>query len=445
MSYTKSTVSTYVNNYSYRAYNHNPNLGWQALVPTILNMTSNYELTRTGERVPDYQAKIRAGTQAGSNYSLTAVKIEKVRTISGFVITFDTYSSSPKPGWSKLWKFEFGGLLVTPNPAECSHQTVSLAKAEAAALTGAYNKIRSEYQRLNAAASVAEFGDVIRQFGKPFDAIVDLTNRHLNRLALERRGLKGSTTFKRIKYAEIVASSILEYTFGLSPLISDTKKIAEALARFNSEAKEQYRSRSKIVSKGSDKVVTTAVSNIAPGSGQVSFQGNTVKTTESGVCYTVGLNTSHIADFNSNDRLIQLCGFEPRDWIPAAWEVVPWSWLVDYFTNVGDILNAGATSTSGVSWIIRSQKLQTTLSRRARFDLVTTNRFLPANVRISEVSGDGTFQYDIVRTSLTRTLPSSLGVPPLVFEHPFNNVGKLINMASVLLSRKPSASALWLT
>lgn len=37
---------------------------------------------------------------------------------------------------------------------------------------------------------------------------------------------------------------------------------------------------------------------------------------------------------------LDLFGFSAKEFVPTLWELLPWSFLVDYFTNVGDILDA---------------------------------------------------------------------------------------------------------
>lgn len=446
MSYTKTTEVNFVNPRSLINYQWNPDVGWVTLAGASVTMRNTVWLkTQTGEKVEDYQQKIRDGVNAGSPYVVNALRVEIFRPVVETIVSHEAFAGPPDNKWQSYVKSKFSGCWVQPDPVNFTHLAVASSKAEADALTKTYNKVRSEYQRLNAAASVVEFGDVIRQFGKPMDAIIDLTNRRLNRLYLESRGLKGSVAFRKIKYAQIVASTYLEYAFGLAPLISDTEKIAEALARFNTEKQENYRFRSRIVSRGSNETATHTESEVRFGSfSMCAAKAVDKKKTEVSVQYVCGLTTKHIADFGSAERLKQLCGFQPADWVPALWEVVPWSWLIDYFTNISNILDAAATSTHGVSWINKTVRTRTVLTQTTTVDHGGCAEYLPAGVRYSGSTGESLGSFEVVRTSLTRSQPTSLGVPPLVFEHPFGDLKKIANMAAVLISRKPTNSGLWL-
>lgn len=402
----------------------------------------SYNSSRTGVSLSNWRELVKAGSNATTPYSADITSVVSREYGSGKLSGQGVRDASGKIA---TYSQSLAGYFINP-PTLIAHLTTQNAVAEAAALTQIYKKIASEQQRMNSPAVLAEFGDVMRQFGKPCDALIDLTNRRLNRLELESRGLKGTVAFKRIKWAQVVASTWLEYSFGLAPLISDTKAAAEALARWQYEITGEQHFRTKVVGRGTSEAKThTASTNIDIGGTGSWFRGKRADTTQTmyKVQYVAGLNLSPIAAFGSNDRLQQLLGFNHANWIPAIWEVVPWSWLIDYFSNVGDILNAGVTSTSSVSWLCKTVTQDTLVTSQMDVDGPSTAARISAfNVK---GGGSGTAGKVVIRrVTMTRSIPLSLGVPPLTLSLP-GKPKQIANMVAVLLARRPTSSALWLT
>lgn len=408
----------------------------------LLSSTANWTNHKAGSSVPNYKDKIRDGLNAASPYSRTAYKFLERR--EGFLLaTYKDLDGLPGTYIDSVR----GNVCMLPESLD-HDSDYDMPKAEATALSKVYDKLNSELSHLNSAAVAAEFMDVIRQFGSPFNSIVDLHNRYLNRLFLERRRLSGSTTFKEIKLTEIAANTWLEMSFGLAPLISDTKAVAEAISRWQNEEREEIlrKLRSKISSRATSTKKTHTVDNPVTNLHNQIWSALTRTRTanyEARCQYTVGLQGSIGAAYGSNERLIEILGFKPEDFIPAAWEAAPWSWLADYFTNISEIIDAGVTSTARVSWIVKTKTKRCIAEERVRPNgKTTTNWFGIISQSTHPRYGLGTQK--IAFTSMDRSIPASLGIPPLVFEHPFDDMKKMLNMASVLMARKSSASALWL-
>lgn len=393
--------------------------------------------TTTGEKVNDYKQKISEGVNASSNYTADRTKVVKDSPGS--------YSGSGTNFYGPIYTTQTH--QITGYPMTCYlpsiTSSVSASKAKAIALQKIYNKIREEQQHMNSLASLAEFGDVVRQFGAPAAALVDLSNRRLNRLALERRGLKGSTVFKRIQWHKIVASTWLEYAFGLAPLISDTRKAAEALARWEYETTGSAKFRSRIKARGED-IARTISQGSTSAYGSTYIVGHSVTKDEhiARHQYVCGLKTTHTADFGSNERLLQLLGVTPENLIPAAWEAIPWSWLVDYFANVQSILTAAATSTASVAWVCETISSEHSREQQWLIDSAATTALWKAYGMNGGASGVPA-HFKSVRKLVQRNATAVLSVPPLTFTLP-SEVGKLANMTAVLFSKRAKSSALWL-
>lgn len=414
---------------------------------TLNSATRSYTAygSRSGQSVPGYKEIIRAGGNASSPYSLERTRLEYQEP--GAAMAYGLGPPPVNPNGARGYISESFTGYVPYEAVDVSHLSVTAGKADSIALSQLYRKIEQEQSHLAGASTLAEGADVLRQFGKPFNSLVDLTNRRLNRLALESRGLKGTIAFRRIKWAQIVASTYLEYAFGLAPLIEDTRKAAEAYARWQHEAESGISQlRSKAVGRGSSESASSTVATQRAGSSNLlEFATHTRTKTEEKVQYVCGLKATPIADLGSNDRLLQLLGFDSKNWIPAIWEVVPWSFLIDYVTNVQQILNAASANVSGVTWISKTVTKVTTREVEATFKKAFAYQQLSGyNAQWDQkVSGTHGGRFKRVRTTMVRSVPTALGVPPLVVDFKLN-VKQMANVAALLVARKPSSSAMWL-
>lgn len=401
---------------------------------------------RSGSKVNGWRKLIAEGANATSAYSRSGAFL--VSSVPGDAVFSGSFlhQTSVAPaayteGWLPTWESLKGFAIPMTIP---SHLTVSSDKANAAALTETYNKVLQAQRQLNGSAAVAEFAETLHMFGRPFKSIVDLTHRHLNRLTKERRRLKGPVTRKKEDWADIVSSSYLEYAFGLAPLINDTKAVAEALARWNFEGKDDILiPKTKAIGRGSDtsSLSTVTETGFDSPSRFLAFIVTKKKVTEARAQYVVGLSATLQADFQSNERLIQLLGFSPSDWLPGLYEGVPWSWLLDYVTNVGDVLQAACTSTADVKWISKTLVTRTEEDTSINCNTGLLKTYASNGCRGPNFKGHGG-RFKIVSQSMVRTKPTSLGIPPLVLEFP-NRATQFINMGAVLLQRKKAITSLW--
>lgn len=410
------------------------------------SVTNSYSVTnfggsRTGGKVPDYREKIRNNQQAGSTFVSDRYK---VLSMTPGAFSASTYNrEKPKDLYASS---TFSGYYLPP--AGIAHLVgPTLSKARAIALSKAYRIIAERQQHMNSMAVLAELGQVMKQFGRPFEAMVGLVERRMAFLETERRALKNKwppAKFK-VKYLDVISSTYLEFVFGLLPLISDTRDAAEALARWKNEADLPVRPDT-IRARGSDsQVQVNYQSGGVTGEYQSTCSHVEKIVTESRSQFVVKLKPSVVADFGSNERLIELLGFKPENFAPSLWEAVPWSWLVDYFLNVQSILEAGATSTAAVAWIVESATQRTTVDRTAFVDVHLSQIAAKAqNLTYVLTAGGSAGNSKISRTNVTRTLPSTLGIPPLTLSIP-GSAKRYTNMLAVLLQKRPRNPTSWLS
>lgn len=400
--------------------------GYTSSVPLLLDLPQ----TRSGTRVAGWRKLIKDGSFAASPFSTDRTRV--LSRVPGSVTV--TRTAGGNTTWQRLFGYEqtpiVPPLLVSTD-------------VENQALSRILEKIRGEINHADSMVAIAEFGSTLRQFGAPGTAITELCNRHLNKIHAEMRGIKG--VWRKVKWIEVVGRSYLEWAFGVAPLIEDTRKIAEAAARWNAEkAGDLPRpTRQFLSAKADGKPVVSNVTTPGLVVSPLGYLGYTKVVRQEqkvGCRYQVKLQHSLQAPFGSIDRLNQLLGFDPMRWVPTLYEALPWSWLVDYFLNIGDILDAGFTDTRHVEWIQKTVRKETNYSVSSNLDTkyiqtLSGTKSWSGNLHLGRAT--------VNRTSLVRDLPFDLGVPVLTLSYP-TKVSQYANAVSALLARRPTSSGpLW--
>lgn len=203
---------------------------------------------------------------------------------------------------------------------------------------------------------VSDINATLSMLRRPFSGAQDLLKR-MHKFRLKRKGKTAVMALKASKDAW------LEYRYGWKPLLLDADATMHAVAeRILSERKQ------RLVARCSEQLATTRSSQftMAPlwdpavwqGSGTVATNSQVVA--HAGVIYDVDMSTGISltnADF----------GTRPSDLPSTVWEIIPYSFVLDWFVNVGDWIQA-VTPVPGVtiqgSWIttIRKDIQNTTFS-----------------------------------------------------------------------------------
>lgn len=148
-----------------------------------------------------------------------------------------------------------------------------------------------------------------------------------------------------------VGSGHLNYQFGIRPMVEDirkllniTKSIESRIQEFNSLVKKGGLRRTMILERGSQ-------SWVGPGQAAWSTHGITFSSVRvscdwSSLVYgsvrwrpkrTALIEVKQLSDFNRAAAIV--LDVQKPD-LSTIWEAIPFSWLVDYFLNVGDTLQA---------------------------------------------------------------------------------------------------------
>jgi hypothetical protein len=161
----------------------------------------------------------------------------------------------------------------------------------------------------------------------PFNSSVKLCCRILNRAKREVGRSSGDLS-------KATANAWLEYRYGWRPIISDATKIMEMIGRTGRKM------RVRLVARSTESVDLSKTINetVAGGLPRISGAEVTARHTRSvrasaGVIYEVQPHTTP-------EQLLEALGLRARDIPASVWELIPFSFVADWFMNVGSWLQA---------------------------------------------------------------------------------------------------------
>jgi hypothetical protein len=216
-------------------------------------------------------------------------------------------------------------------------------------------------------------------------AMIDIVRRARHRRAAERA----------------LADSWLEFSFGAVPLYNDIVDATKALASLYETPR-----RVTVTGKGGDELAYRSPSTLKTVGNSMYYTGWYTLQNNAVVNYKAGLATDLYCSVDADtlqkvEQVTDRLGLTANQFIPTLYEIMPWSFLIDYFSTLGVVVNAWASSGTKLAWVVRSEKVVNTTS----YDGVW-------NSPMSGVVGGHVFK-DV---RFARSIPAGVSIPDLRFE-----------------------------
>lgn len=373
----------------------------------------------TGVDVANYRDKLRKHENASSNYSTRWIDVKDVGRCRHTFDYFDVGNSN------KTWDLMGEISLVGPGwnletiPSDSTLRDIALGRFK--------NKVADEnaqFALLTNLAELRELPDLVRQ--------ISLLVRNVRRIYADVRHLNVSRLSGRL------SELWLTFSFGVSPLLGEAASLAEAIAASLSEGyHSSYTGKAK----------STWVSYSSLGNQAVGYNTRTtvICRKEHTLTYKyrggVHIRPRNAAEYsafaNAMYALRDNLGVTPSGVLSAAWELLPFSWVADYFATVGAFLGDVISTDDGQS--LDYLTLSTKYVCKKTFLTVNASAVTQYASNISESTTFGIVE----EGSYVRTVLPVIPVRALRFKTP-EEVSKHIdtkiaNLLAVLLSKKSSS------
>lgn len=417
MTITKvSDVSFPAATVGYRRNTYSPN---SAEVRLAAVMTC--QRRRTGSSVPHHKQKIAAGQNACSNLSATWDTLDYVR-----VPMTRVRAAGPGGLWGECMSAGDVAIKSTIHTAQFRGPTVSTTFADNLARASFYKQLSALRTKVQGLTFLGELKETVGMLKSPLKGI--------NRRMFDYYGNCKKLDLRRKGSRRDLSSLWLEVAFGWKPLLNDIHDIITAYRQLTNPVhqdrvrgfgKKEYDNTSILFSEAGGQSAFFAQRLVQNGCWWYTTDGRLKE--EHVVRYTGAVRPQVRATQWDNWALF---GFEPEQFVPTAWELLPWSFLIDYFTNIGDILSASVTSTANVVYVNRTVVTKVSVYRAFKMD----------HVKSATSFGGGWYPvwWDSrecwsrsTRKTVTRTASTGISMPSFQFSLDLND-GQLANIAALL-------------
>jgi len=321
-----------------------------------------------GSNYPDWRTRILGGLNATTNMSGTIQRI--LESKEGFMhARLKQVPDNPLATAYEIREDHCFGYLGVTTPlfhSNPSFPTISLTTATNRALARYNAKVAGVNRQFQGGVFFGELAEALHGIRHPAEALFKGIESYSNAATkLRRRYVKSKADFlalsknRRRKVARSFSDAAtglwLENSFHWVPLMYDIQGAISAFEHTLDSAPHQmvkasaYDEVQKTVTYGSwgaGRIYPGVTATLATRSASVKFYG----------IVRVGPRTTFQPDAKA-------LGFDLRSFVPTVWELIPYSWAVDYFTNIGDILYGASYGGSDVLWTAIGTKKSAKLSQ----------------------------------------------------------------------------------
>lgn len=306
-------------------------------------------------------------------------------------------------------------LPIPPPPSDV------IARVHSRCVQKFINECEAAISSLSSGQDFGELKETLHAMTNPLSSMRQLLVRTFT--SLKKRRLPRM----KLRDAEkVITDTYLEFTFGWNPLASD---IAAAYVGFTANG-NHFESVPVETSAHEDYNASVETINSPFAVGTFRTFPLTVKMNSNYTERMKGAIRTHASGDKFSEA--QVLGLLPHNFIPTIWELLPYSFVVDYFSNIGAVIQGLCFPFSDLAWgCITTRSVGSVIYSPGEIDLYA-GAFSATDTKIKDsgYSGGGNAKFSSTTVGRTPILPADLLAPvqfrlPLS-EKPWENIGALI-------------------
>lgn len=294
-------------------------------------------LVTYGDNLKNWRRLIATGLDATTTLTADVATIQP-GSLNGSFHTYVVPVGSYGQNDEATGRAQGAGFLIPSDPG--SGGGIDVTSADNAAKFHFTQKGISVTQKFQGGIFLGELRETLHMIRQPAKAFREGLSRYFISVKKLRR------IRNRKLLGRAVTDTWLEFAFGWRPLVSDIDAGAKALA----DLQASDPSFERITGRGSSFVDRGSLP-VGASNGGLSWTYRPARFDKATVIYRGAIGVTP-----SKSKLLDpaYLGFDPVSWVPTVWELIPYSFLVDYFTNIGDVINAWAFQRGSLRWCNRT-------------------------------------------------------------------------------------------
>jgi len=300
------------------------------------------------------------------------------------------------------------------NPSDPGNSFVS---ADNQAIERLYGQLQSFVQTVKSGEDFGEAKQTINAFRSPVPRIRKLL---VDTLEGHEKALRRSIP----QIPKALAEVYLEFNFGWAPLASTVAQAAVGL-----QNREEFAIYKPFKATGKSLSDDSKINTTASGPEGIVLRATGWRRAETSVVYKGVWKSSLPVD----RRAVQdVLGLRPSNVIPTVWNLIPYSFLIDYVTNVGAIMESLNVPYDGVRWCCKTTRREYV----AKFDITPEIPKFPNGVILESSSAPGQILTSLTSFSRRRQLLQPVPRPEFTG---LRDMGgrQWNNVAALILARLP--------
>jgi hypothetical protein len=391
----------------------------------LVPVTNQWLSSASGSRNPRWRDQIRLGQNATTGFSGIDNDVSDGVWVTGTQELLFRDEITHRMGYSKLEGYGYP-VVFPPGLGNSSAVAASVDNRAKRKFLDSYEKVKSS---IEAGQDLGEYKETLNSILHPLHSLQKGMISYLGRLKKVNRFRKSPVQLKKI-----LTDTYLEFHFGWQPLAADVADLIADAGRFrfpsypiNAHASQTYG--------GSTNTRSFAI-------GFLPSVFHRYRTTDRYYVRYKGVVRSN-SSASGQIGLAQSLRLTPENWLPTAWDLLPYSWIADYFVNVGDILQGLSFINSDLVWGCKTTRNE---SVNEFSDLIFQSPPPVSDGSITYlINSQSIFGGNAILKSRTVTRTSFSGddlVPSLEFKIPTSKY-PFLNVGALLLQRGRSIVPFW--